>query len=261
MVGSNIHQNGPKRNLIGHEVASGNPVNALGTLRLVGDNGQAKFLLECTGKGAAHRVLLPACGRAYLRDSRAFGSFQHCDHFRLLAVCPGSRFCWLDDLIDRLGAGVLRQASAIDQETAGCSSRVGCSARLRCQVAQGAHLVPEPASAVCGVPAPRQNGCRLGRRPHRAAPWKPGFVLERAQLAGTVQALPRCQDGSRGRRLWQFERPVGVISLRLDGAGPRACPNFYACKMKQGGPRSKYSWQDANHYRRRARASRTPQGG
>jgi len=73
------------------DLFSGDAVDPLAALRLVRDDGQAELFLEGSGKGAAHRVRLPAGGGADLADGCALGALQHPDHFGLLAVVARAR--------------------------------------------------------------------------------------------------------------------------------------------------------------------------
>ena len=118
----------------------------------------------------------------------------------------------------------------------------------------GVALIPRSAST-----SPRTGGC-LGLRCFVKAPcaWRVGTTVAWLRLGWwitwcrsrtAVPALigPTCSlsaslatTARRPERLPAGARPPcprgrGVESLRLGGADARACPNFSACKLKQGG--------------------------
>ncbi len=68
---------------------STDPVDALTAVGLFRGDGESEFLLERPGKGAAHRVRLPAGGRADLVDGGPLRALQHLDHGGLPKTCTG----------------------------------------------------------------------------------------------------------------------------------------------------------------------------
>src|SRR3546814_10038217 len=63
-----------------HISNSTDPVDALAAIGLLRGDGESEFFLERPGKGAAHRVCLPAGSRADLVDGGSLRALQHLDH-------------------------------------------------------------------------------------------------------------------------------------------------------------------------------------
>src|SRR3546814_20690724 len=73
-----------------HISNSTDPVDALAAIGLLRGDGESEFFLERPGKGAAHRVCLPAGSRADLSDGGSLRALQNLDQGRLLSVLAGA---------------------------------------------------------------------------------------------------------------------------------------------------------------------------
>ena len=129
------------------------PVNALAMVILAGAQCQAQLLLEGSGKGATHRVRLPARGLNDLADGGAFWALEHSDDLRLLGVLPDARRGF-----DRLGRSRWhRQAQRLVSEVGDpVALTIDLNQPLTQQAAQ--HLVTGAALEVVGKPAQLATG-------------------------------------------------------------------------------------------------------